>query len=70
MSFPRLNPEGQQYIVPFHGFDPRQNSLVFTALPATLADLITVELESLQQKKEEAVLEGFHPHRALRAAQP
>jgi serine/threonine protein kinase len=35
------------YLVPFHGLDIRRNSLVFSALPSTLADLTTMELESL-----------------------
>jgi predicted Ser/Thr protein kinase len=34
----------QEYIVSFHGFDIRQDSLVFTVLPATLADVINNEL--------------------------
>lgn len=39
------NQNSREYVVPFHGFDIRQNAIVCTAFPATLAHVINNELE-------------------------
>jgi hypothetical protein len=44
-----LFPGCEQYVVPFHGYDTRNDSIVFSALPASLEDLISNELSRLDE---------------------
>ncbi|QDS72186.1 hypothetical protein FKW77_004896 [Venturia effusa] len=46
----------ERHVVPFHGFDTRKNSLVFSALPANLEDLISNELSRLDEAARSAKL--------------
>lgn len=49
-------------IVPFHGYDRRNDSLVFTALPSTLEDVIVNELAHLDSVRRNAKLCAIFPH--------
>lgn len=54
--------DSKQYIVPFHGFDFRINSLVFTALPSTLEDMVVRELENIDPASRTTKLTAILPH--------
>jgi len=56
------HPESRKHMVPFYGFDSGRNSLVFGALPSTLADLITLELDRLDSLARTTELCRVLPH--------
>ena len=57
-----FDPDSREFMVPFYGFDPRRTSLLFEALPATLAELIVHELELLDPSRRSMKLSMVLPH--------
>lgn len=51
----------EKHIVPFHGYDPRNDSIVFSALPASLEDLINNELSRLDEASRVTKLASIFP---------
>jgi serine/threonine protein kinase len=51
----------KDHIVPFHGYDIRNDSIVFSALPASLEDLIIKELSYYDESSHVAKLSSIFP---------
>jgi serine/threonine protein kinase len=56
--------EYERHIVPFHGYDTRNNSIVFSALPSSLEDLIGNELSRFDEPSRVAELSSIFPRLA------
>lgn len=54
----------EKHIVPFHGYDIRNDSLIFSALPASLEDLVRNELSRLDEASRVIKLASIFPHMA------
>jgi serine/threonine protein kinase len=58
----------EKHVVPFHGYDTRNDSIVFSALPASLEDLVVNELSRLDESSRVAKLASILPHIAKSTA--
>ncbi|RDI85800.1 hypothetical protein Vi05172_g3978 [Venturia inaequalis] len=51
----------EKHIVPFHGYDTRNDSIIFSALPASLEDLVCNELSRLDEASRVTKLASIFP---------
>lgn len=61
LSHLSLFPDCEKHIVPFHGYDTRTDSIVFSALPASLEDLTSNELSRLDEAARVTKLASIFP---------